>query len=373
VSGGDLAQLTQAEKLLATIDRTDEALELADMAEAVRVWAAKSKAGYRVENYATSIKARATIRMATCADEGQRRGEIATAGGDRQSIVTPRDNAPASLADLGVPPMRLNRARKLAAVMTEADITKAIAAADAKEHATNLAELERQAAKAKREQDKVDTLAAAVATAANMPSADGRWRVLHKDIREIGEDVQDGSLDVIITDPPYPKKHLLVYGYLGAFAASKLKPGGSLICMVGQSYLPTIVAALGEHLRYHWTAAYLTPGGQAVQLWERKVNTFWKPLLWFVSGDYNGPWVGDVSRSDVNDNDKRFHDWGQSESGMADIVERFSKVGDLVCDPFCGAGTTGVVAIALDRMFVGSDVDGDSVAKTKARLAEVAL
>ncbi len=29
-------------------------------------------------------------------------------------------------------------------------------------------------------------------------------------------------------------------------------------------------------MTYHWTVAYLTPGGQAVQLWDRKVNAFWK-------------------------------------------------------------------------------------------------
>jgi hypothetical protein len=25
-----------------------------------------------------------------------------------------------------------------------------------------------------------------------------------------------------------------------------------------------------------------------------------KPLLWFVKGEYTGPWIGDVTRSDVN-------------------------------------------------------------------------
>ena len=211
--------------------------------------------------------------------------------------------------------------------------------------------------------------AAAVAALATMPQSGNRWRVLHEDIREVGGDIEDDSLDAIITDPPYPEKYLSLYAHLGAFAAAKLRPGGSLICMVGQSFLPQIMRDLGEHLIYHWTAAYLTPGGQAVQLWDRKVNTFWKPLLWYVKGEYGGPWVGDVCRSETNHNDKRFHGWGQSESGMADVVNRFTKVGDLIGDPFCGAGTTGVVAIALDRLFVGVDVDDECVETTTARLA----
>jgi len=138
--------------------------------------------------------------------------------------------------------------------------------------------------------------------------------------------------------------------------------------MTGQSYLPEILGMIGEHLQYQWTAAYLTPGGQAAQLWDRKVNTFWKPLLWYVKGQYNGPWVGDVAKSDINDNDKRFHQWGQSESGAVDIINRFSREGDIILDPFVGGGAIGVVALALNRRFIGADIDIEAIRITKERL-----
>ena len=186
-----------------------------------------------------------------------------------------------------------------------------------------------------------------------------------------GREVASDSLDWVITDPPYPKNYIALYGELADFAARTLKPGGSLLAMVGQSYLPDIIAALDSRLRYQWTLAYLTPGGQAVQLWDRKVNTFWKPLLWFVKGKYEGDWIGDVCRSDVNDNDKRFHEWGQSESGMADIVERFTYPGQTICDPFLGGGTTAVVAVKMGRLFIGIDSDPKAIATTKGRLTEL--
>ena len=97
--------------------------------------------------------------------------------------------------------------------------------------------------------------------------------------------------------------------------------------MSGQSYLPEVLRRLCEHLTYRWTLAYLTPGGQAVQLWAGKINTFWKPVLLFGEPT---EWLGDVVSSKVNDNDKRFHTWGQSESGMADLVERLTKPGQPV-------------------------------------------
>jgi len=200
----------------------------------------------------------------------------------------------------------------------------------------------------------------------DLPTAGERWEIRRAGISEL--DIEPGSIDCIITDPPYPKEFLPVYSDLGALAARVLKSGGSCVVMVGQSYLPDILAALSLHLSYRWTLAYLTPGGQAAQLWDRTVNTFWKPILWFTKGEYSGDWLGDVCRSEPNDNDKRFHHWGQSESGMADIVRRFTRAGDLILDPFCGAGTTGVVAVAIDRRYIGSDIDAIAVTTARARL-----
>lgn len=190
------------------------------------------------------------------------------------------------------------------------------------------------------------------------------------DMANICAELEQGSIDVIITDPPYPKEFLGVYESLAQAAARVLKPGGSLIAMTGQFHLPDVLALMTPHLRYHWTLAYLTPGGQSPQIFPRKVNTFWKPLLWFVKGDYTGDWHGDVLRSDPNDNDKRFHYWGQSESGIARIVETFSLPGETVLDPFCGGGTTGIVALELGRRFVGIDIDSQAIDTTQQRLID---
>lgn len=190
-------------------------------------------------------------------------------------------------------------------------------------------------------------------------------------VANMAEHIESGSIDCIITDPPYPKEFLPVYAELARTAATILKPGGSCLVMVGQSYLPDILAAMTPYLRYHWTVAYLTPGGQSVQLWNRKVNTFWKPVLWFINGGegYQGDWIGDVTRSAPNDNDKRFHHWGQSETGMADLVRRVTVAGETILDPFLGGGTTGVVALDLGRLFIGADIDAAAVDTARARLS----
>lgn len=169
--------------------------------------------------------------------------------------------------------------------------------------------------------------------------------------------------DAVITDPPYPKEYLHLFNGLAESCANAGVP--LVAVMSGQTYLPDVLQMLCRHLKYRWTIAYLTPGGQSVQQFPVKVNCFWKPV--FLFGEATG-WVGDVSRSATNDNDKRFHGWGQSESGMADLVERLTKPGQLVCDPFLGGGTTAVVSLALGRRFIGCDIDADCVANTRQRV-----
>lgn len=195
-------------------------------------------------------------------------------------------------------------------------------------------------------------------------------KVIVKDMQHLtAEDIATESVDVILTDPPYHKEAIELFEALGALAARILKPGGSLITLCGQSYLPQYLSLLSAHLTYRWVLAYHMPGGQAVQVWHTQVNTFWKPVLWFMKtpiGDHR--WVSDHLSTEVNSNDKRFHKWGQSDNGMAALMERFTNRGDLVVDPFLGGGTTGVVAKALGRKFLGVEIISDTAAQALERI-----
>jgi DNA modification methylase len=57
---------------------------------------------------------------------------------------------------------------------------------------------------------------------------------------------------------------------------------------------------------------------------------------------------------------------------MADLVRRCSRPGEVILDPFCGAGTTGVVAVDLGRRFVGADIDEQALATAATRLVGAA-
>src|SRR3972149_11324473 len=175
----------------------------------------------------------------------------------------------------------------------------------------------------------------------------------HADSVKFLPTLADASIDVIITDPPYPREFIHLYRVLAEQAARVLKPGSSLLAMCGQSYFGEVLQQMTPYLKYNWLICYLTPGVSPPKIWPRKVNTFWKPVVWLIKGEYDGDWHGDVIKSDVNDNDKRYHEWGQSESGIIRLVETFSKPDDLILDPFCGGCTVGLAALSLGRRFIG--------------------
>lgn len=65
----------------------------------------------------------------------------------------------------------------------------------------------------------------------------------------------------------------------------------------------------------------------------------------------------DVIVSLPREYDKSRHKWQQSESVFARLVDRFTRPGDLVVDPFAGSGTTGRAATSQQRRFWGCDAD----------------
>jgi DNA modification methylase len=69
--------------------------------------------------------------------------------------------------------------------------------------------------------------------------------------------------------------------------------------------------------------------------------------------------------------DKVLHEWGQSETGFADLIKRLTKPGEIICDPCMGSGTTGVAALRLGRFFIGVEEDPDVFKIAKARIGSL--
>jgi methylase of polypeptide subunit release factors len=181
-------------------------------------------------------------------------------------------------------------------------------------------------------------------------------------------DVPDGTVQLILTDPPYVEEQLGCYAKLARLAARLLRDDGLLLAYAGQWYLPRILSDLGTHLDYHWMLTILH-GGPKGWVNSRHMKVGWKPLAAFTKrGHSRRPvWAEDVIRGAGPE--KELHKWQQGESEIATLIERFTEPGEIVLDPFLGSGTIAAAAVKLGRRFIGCDINPGAVAEAQERLA----
>lgn len=346
---GQLISFDRMNRQLALATDIDEIKELRDKAEVLRLYAKKAGEGLKQQNQCAEIKIRAERRC------GELLPNKIKHGGDRKSKSRLVNQ---TLKDLGISKYLSYCWQSIARIpddVFEEFITKAIA----KNKELTSASLLRIA----KEYRKKDKNLWKTIIPSDLPSITERYQLINQSFQNV--DLESDSIDIIITDPPYDKQHIFLYKDLAKFASDVLKPGGSLLVISGLYYLPEILALMLPHISYHWTLAYQMPGS-TLQMWQRKVMSCWKPVIWFVKEKYKGDWIKDTCKS--SGPDKEHHKLGQSETGMADLIEKFTYPGQTICDPMCGAGTIGVVALNMNRTFIGIDIDNRAIETAKKRL-----
>ncbi len=63
-----------------------------------------------------------------------------------------------------------------------------------------------------------------------------------------------------------------------------------------------------------------------------------------------------------------YHPWQKPTSLIEKLIRIYSNPGDLVIDPFCGSGTTGVAAKNTGRRFLGIEIDPDTAEIARNRI-----
>jgi DNA modification methylase len=97
--------------------------------------------------------------------------------------------------------------------------------------------------------------------------------------------------------------------------------------------------------------------------YDGRLDPDWQPIYQFAKSDR--PFFRKFEQSSV-----WYGKWGNGfpESPINKAIHCTTNPGDLVCDPFCGGGTTGVVALKNDRNFIGIDLDKENVNISIGRL-----
>jgi site-specific DNA-methyltransferase (adenine-specific) len=200
------------------------------------------------------------------------------------------------------------------------------------------------------------------------PDFDGkRVQLLHGDFRDRLTELEPGSVDLILTDPPYPNEFLPLWSDLSAIANKLLSPKGYLLAMSGKIHLDQVMGMLGEHLRYKWVFNWPLEGA-ASRILSRNIRQTWKPILCYTVGTFakREP-MPDTIPTGAAEKDVMAA-WQQQVAPAQWLIERMTPPEGLVVDPFLGAGSFGLAAINAGRRFVGVELDAQRFEQAKERM-----
>ena len=264
--------------------------EIISRAEALKVYAAQAKKGLEIQNQVAEIKLRAERKIGE-----QLKVQVKHGGQNKKAKL----QDVTSLKELGIEKIESYRWQAVASLPEK--------------------EFEKHVEKVKKSNNELTTvgvikLARELMTNKRMDD-ERKISITDIDLRKgdfktVLNDLKD--IDVIITDPPYPKEYLDCFSDLGKFAKEKLKDTGFLAVYSGQYHLPEVIKRLSEHLTYVWTFCLYHVGKKQLV---NGVNIMcgWKPVLIFSKGKKKMRFSAyDVLVSEARE--KSSHKWQQSES-----------------------------------------------------------
>lgn len=183
------------------------------------------------------------------------------------------------------------------------------------------------------------------------------------DARELARALPDNSVDLVFTDPIYWQ--IEDYAWLAETAARVLRPGGSLLAFAGNVHAVTAGAAMLPHLTANPTLAHYVVGPTA-RLFSHSLQCNLIPLLWFSQGRPTTQWMA-IQQSNPIDGG-RGHNWGKNWRMIAYRMERMTRPGAVVFDPFAGGGTVPAVCKMLNRQYVAFEIDPATAERARARV-----
>jgi hypothetical protein len=170
--------------------------------------------------------------------------------------------------------------------------------------------------------------------------------IYQADIRDVRE-LKQGKAALVFSEPMWEEEFSFGWGEIVRFADDVLQSPGWLAVLSAVEYLPyhlheMMEAAKGTSVRYRWTMVRLMLGSD---IW-----CHWNPIYMFSKGDPLWPDGGVTDIATIARGETRLPVY-------TELIEAFTKPGDLVSDPYMGPGTIRLAADAAGRRFEGSDID----------------
>jgi len=199
----------------------------------------------------------------------------------------------------------------------------------------------------------------------------GSVKLMLGDFRERCSEIEDGSIDVVFTDPLYERESLPIWLDLSRTCAAKLKPGGLLVTYSGNQFIPEVIQMLGEHLTYLWTAAVRHSGAKKM-FRPVKVHQAWKPILIYFKEPLDRHWHPFLDMVSGGE-EKADHPYQQSTAEALHYIKALVRPNATLWDPMLGSGTTLVAGLHanLGLSLIGCEIDKAAYAVAEQRIKRV--
>jgi adenine-specific DNA-methyltransferase len=205
-------------------------------------------------------------------------------------------------------------------------------------------------------------------------------KIVQGDCIKIMQDLPAGSIDFIATDPPYLVGYTSRDGrsvvnddrdewLMPAFAQMYrvLKYNSFLVCFYGWNKVDRFFAA--------WKAAGFHPVGHLV--WAKPYHSNGGYVRYSHEEAYllakGVPDTPPVLLRDVLEwryTGNTLHPTQKPVMAMLPVIMAFSRVRDIVLDPFVGSGTTAVAAKQLGRRYIGIEIDPIMAGQAEERVRQ---
>ena len=187
--------------------------------------------------------------------------------------------------------------------------------------------------------------------------------VYHADCRDILPHIEPGSVDLVLTDPPYGialESHGLRFLDAGTIVGDgDAEVGQWLVDWSASQKLPTVVfASPMKAWRGDWRQWLVWDKGEAVG-GGGDIGTCWKQSWELIqvarTGELNGKRDGAVLKYWMNPADSTIHPAAKSLPLLRYLVGKVQA--EIILDPFMGSGTTLRAALDLGRKAIGIELE----------------
>lgn len=180
----------------------------------------------------------------------------------------------------------------------------------------------------------------------------------HGDCLEILPTLEAGSVDAVITDPPYPDYHVELYKQTPIDWLADIDCR-QLIFWTTKNGFPLDYSAV--HIWDKKTGC----GSEYERIFERNGHKNYKVFRhYLINSTVAASYTGDVFTG---------HKSQKPIKLMIELVLKFTDSGDTILDPFMGSGTTGVACVQTGRKFIGIEIDEGYYNIAKDRIAEAQM